>query len=73
MTGANRKKARVRVNLIARVLTRRRTAALDARDAGHEAVGQALLISIGVGAMLAAGRLADVAMAGLTVVSQALR
>ena len=47
--------------------------AMTGRDDGHEAVGQALLITVGVGAMLAAGRLADVAVEGLLVVTQALR
>ena len=43
------------------------------RDAGHEAVGQALLITVGLAGMVAAGRLADVATNGMTVVVDALR
>lgn len=57
--------------LLHRLPQRLRTAGRG--DAGHEAVGQALLISIGVGAMLAAGRLAEVAGSGMTVVLAALR
>ena len=43
-----------------------------APDAGHEAVGQALLVSIGLAGMLAATRLAAASMDGITVLINAL-
>lgn len=52
---------------------RHRLGRIDRRDAGHEAVGQALLISIGIGAMVAAGRLADISTGGMTILIEALR
>ncbi|MFI7588581.1 hypothetical protein ACIB24_16040 [Spongisporangium articulatum] len=51
---------------------RARTSNLERSDAGHEAVGQALLISIGVAGMLAAGRLAEVSTTGMQTLMDAL-
>ena len=49
---------------------RRRT---GSGDDGHEAVGQALLISIGLAGMVAASRLSEVAVQGMVTVMDALR